>query len=80
MCWMDRLDDRFARALAAPGAPRHLGQELKRALRRPKVGEAETDIRGHDADQRDARKVVALGDHLRADEDVDLARREARQQ
>ena len=37
-------------------------------------------IAAHHAHQRDAVNVVALGDHLRADEQIDLARVQARQQ
>ena len=77
---IERLDDRFARLLAAAGAAGDLRQQLKRPLRRAEVGQAEADVGRHDADQRDARKVVALGDHLRADEHVDLAVAEPRQQ
>src|SRR5262249_12740621 len=45
----------------------------KRPLGRAEIGDAEADVRGDDADERHARKVVALRNHLRADEDVDLA-------
>ena len=77
---IERLDDRLAGALAAPGAAGHLRQQLKRALAGAEVGQPEPDVGRDDADQRDARKVVALGDHLRADEDVELAGGEPRQQ
>ena len=70
------LDQRPARAAGAPRAPRHLRQELEGALRRAQVAEGEAEIGVDDADQRQARKVVALGDELRADDDVDLALRD----
>ena len=43
------------------------------------IGEAEADVGGNHADQRHVRKVVALGDHLRADQDVDVAAGDALQ-
>src|SRR5205807_277201 len=49
-----------------------LREELKRALRRAEIGEAEADIRRDDADEGHSREVVAFRDHLCADEDVDL--------
>ena len=61
---------------AAPGAARDLGQELERALGGAEVGKAEPDVGVDHADQRHAREVVALGDHLRAHQDVGLARLE----
>src|SRR5262249_29051691 len=72
--------DRFAALFAAAGAAGDLCQQLKRAFRRAKVGEAEADVGRHDADERHARKVVPFGDHLRPDEHVDLAVAEAREQ
>ena len=80
MIRIERLDDRLARLLAAAGAAGDLRQELERPLGRPEVGHPEADVGRDDADQRDAREVVALGDHLRADEHVDLAVAEPRQQ
>ena len=77
---IERLHDRLARLLAAAGAAGHLREQLKRPLGRAEVGHAEADVGRDDADQRHARKVVALGNHLRADQDVDLAVAEARQQ
>ncbi len=79
MLRVQRLDDRLARRLSPAGASDHLRQQLKRALRRAKVGKPEADVRRDDADERDRRKIVALGDHLRADEDVDLAPRDTPQ-
>ena len=77
---IERLDDRLARLLAAAGAAGHLRQQLKRPLGGAEVGHAEADVGRDDADQRHARKIVPLGDHLRADEHVDLAVAEPRQQ
>ena len=77
---IQRLDDRLARELAAAGAAGDLRQQLERPLGRAEVGQAEPDVGRDHADQRHAREVVPLGDHLRADQDVDLAGGEPRQQ
>ena len=73
------LHEHFAGKFAAPGAARHLRQQLKRALGGAKIRQAEREIGGDHADERDALKIVALRDHLRADQDVDLARRKRAQ-
>ena len=61
-----------ARPVAAPGADRHLGQELEGAFARPEVGQPEHGVGGDDPGQRDVGEVQSLGDHLRPDQDVDL--------
>src|SRR6185369_8962067 len=76
---VDRLHDGRAGLVAPAGATDDLGEELKRTLRRAEIRQAEADIRGHDADERDAREVVALRDHLRPHEDVDVSGAEARE-
>src|SRR5439155_9281390 len=63
-------------SVAAARPARRLGEELKRALGGAKVRQPESHIRGYDAHQRHAGKVVALGDQLGADQDIDLARAE----
>ena len=80
MIWIQGLDNRFARLLAAAGAAGDLRQQLKRPLRGTEVCRAETHVGRHHADERDARKIVSLRDHLRPDEHVDLAVAESRQQ
>ena len=65
---------RLARRLAAAGAADDLREQLKRPLRRAEIRQAEADVGRDDADERHRRKVVPLGDHLRADEDVDRRR------
>ena len=77
---IERLHDGFTGLVAAAGPADHLREQLKRPLRGPKVGEAEADVRRDDAHQRHAREVVALGDHLGADEHVDLAGQESPEQ
>ena len=60
--------------VAAARAAGDLREQLERALGRAEVGQPEADVRRDDADERHAREIVALGDHLRADEDVDARR------
>ena len=66
------------RALAAAGAARHLLEQLEGPLGGAEVGQVQRLIGLQHADQRHAREVVALGHHLRPDQDVDLARVHAR--
>ena len=68
------------RDFAAAGAPGDLREQLKRPLGGAEIGEPETDVGGDDADERHPRKVVSFGDHLGADEHVDLAGGESAQQ
>jgi fructose-1,6-bisphosphatase II len=68
-----RLHNHPPRRVAAAGAPRHLDEELEGALARPEVGDAQRGVRVDDADDGHSGQVVALRDHLRPDEDVDLA-------
>ena len=58
---------------AAAGAARHLEQQRGEPLGRAEIGAVERVVGAEHADQREAREIVALGEHLRADEDVDLA-------
>lgn len=66
------LDDDFAFEFAATGAAGDLGEELEDAFAGTEVGDVEADVGVKDADQGDVGKVEAFGDHLGADEDVDL--------
>ena len=74
-----RLHDGLAAYFASTRAAGDLRQQLKRPLARrgnlpgPRPTSAEIT-----PDERDTREVVALREHLRADEDVELARREPR--
>ena len=70
---MIRLHQHAAGKLSAAGAAGDLRQQLEDALGGAEVGQPESGVRAHHADQRDAVDVVALGDHLRADEKIDLA-------
>jgi hypothetical protein len=55
------------------GTPDHLMQQLEGALGRTGIGVGEAEIAVDDADQIELGKMVALGDKLRADDDVELA-------
>ncbi len=76
----DRADHRVLRLVrlqegeaGSPGAPRpasDLAHQLEGALGRAQVGPEQPQIRVDHADQRQRREVVALGDQLRADDDV----------
>ena len=50
-----------------------LREELERAFARTKVGEVQRRVGQDDTDERDARGVVPLRDHLRSDQHVELA-------
>src|SRR4029079_5248630 len=54
--------------------PGDLAQELEGALRRARVSLRQAEIGVDHADQSQAREMMALGDELRADDDIDLAR------
>ena len=77
---IERLHDGFSNPLPAPRATRNLGEQLEGPLARPEIGDAETNVGGDHAYERHAREVVALGDHLRPDEYVQVAGGEARQE
>src|SRR6266478_2767945 len=67
-----RLDKHFARQRASPSASGNLREQLKRAFSRAEIRQAELRIRGDDSHQRNALKIVSLGHHLRADENIDF--------
>ena len=66
------LHDDPARSGGASCSAGYLGQELEGALGGTKIREMEADICGDHADELDAWEIVSLGDHLGADDDVDL--------
>ena len=68
-----RLDQHFARPLAPAGAPGDLRQHREQALGRAVVGGDQRAVGVQHADQRERREVVALGEQLRADQDVAFA-------
>src|SRR5205814_975244 len=57
----------------ASSATSDLAHELERALGGAEVGKIDADIRIDDANQRDIREIESFRDHLRAEQDVDLA-------
>ena len=67
------LHQHFAGLLAAAGPSRHLHQELEGALGGAEVGQVQGHVGVEHADERDVRKIEALGDHLRAEEHVGLS-------
>ena len=67
------LHDHLPRPVAAAGATRHLHEELEGALVGPEVRDVHRDVGIHQAHERDIGEVEPLADHLRADQDIDLA-------
>ena len=72
MVRIEGLDHDPPRAIAPSPPSRHLGEDLEGPFGGAKIRLAHGGVRGDDADESDARKIVPLGDHLRADEDIDL--------
>ena len=74
----DRASGRWPRPDVSPRPARPTTCVSSWNVRSParKSAMPEPDVGRHHAHQRDRRKVVPLGDHLRADEDVDLAARD----
>ena len=70
-----RLQKADAAPLLAAGAADHLMQQLERALGRARIAIAEAEIGIDDADQIELGEMMALGDQLRADDDVEAALR-----
>src|SRR5258705_5698487 len=67
------LDQHLARLLRPSGAPGHLNKLREEALGGAEVGAEESAVAVEHAHQREIWIVVSFGEHLRADEDVDLA-------
>src|SRR6516165_10044885 len=67
------LDENFSRRFAASGAPRHLRQQLKRPLTRAKIRKMQRQIRVDDSNEGNIWKMQPLRNHLRPDQDIDLA-------
>ena len=68
-----RLQEAVAAPLFAPGAARDLMQQLECALGRARIAIGETEIGIDNADEIELREMMALGDELRADDDVELS-------
>ena len=69
----ERLHVHLALDFAAPGATRHLRQQLKRPLTRSEVRDVQTQVGVDDPDQCHVWEVQPFRNHLRADEDVDFS-------
>src|SRR5687768_1620011 len=66
--------DQHAPSLHSPArASGDLTQQLKAALRRPEIRKVDPDIGVYHPNERDIRKVEAFRDHLRSEQNVDLA-------
>ena len=72
MSWDSCLKDDVPLFTAAPGPPRHLGQELKRSFGGSKVGDMEPHVTVDDTDKGNSGEIVTFGYHLGANEDVNL--------
>src|SRR5207248_7263043 len=67
------LQDDGSQCVAAPSASSNLRDQLKRTLGSAEIGQAKHEINANDADQGHAVHVVTFGNHLRANENVNLA-------
>ena len=72
---LERLDQDAAGRVAAAAA-RELGEQLERALLGPEVRQREARVGVDDRGQRDPFEVVALRDHLRAEQHRPVGRGE----
>ena len=72
------LHENFAGRFAAAGASGDLREQLERAFAGAEIGQVQREIGVDDSDERHIRKMQTFRDHLRADEDVDLAGAESR--
>src|ERR1051325_4110170 len=69
----ESLYDDFAFDVAAAGAARNLGEQLKGALAGAEIWLVQRQIGVNDPDQSDIGEVETLGNHLRAEQDVNFA-------
>ena len=74
------LNDDFTGALGAAGTPSHLNDQLGQPFGGAKVDAEQAGVGVDDADQGDIGQMVALGQHLGADENPPLAAVSAFQQ
>src|SRR4051812_3810677 len=75
-CWMERsesLHNYFAFNLTPPGSACDLRQQLKGALAGAEIGNVQTQVRINDPDKGHVGKVQSFCNHLRPDQNVDLA-------
>src|SRR5690606_21842878 len=74
------LYDHFALGFSASCSPRHLGDLLESPFTCSKIGEIQNAVSIHDPYHRDLIEIQALGDHLRADQDINITRAKVFQQ
>ena len=67
------MHENFALRFAASGSAGNLREQLKGPLARAEIRHMQRQICVDDPNQSYIWKVQTLGDHLRSDEDVDLA-------
>ena len=67
---INRLYDDLSRYLSPAGSSRYLGDHLECFFVGAEIGQIEVRIGHEDTDQRNAGKIVSLGDHLRANHNV----------
>jgi hypothetical protein len=79
MLGAERLDQHPAASVASAGAAGNLRHQLKGPFGGPEIREVQRRIRVDHADQRHVGKIESFGDHLRAEQDADVARPEGRQ-
>ena len=65
------LDQHTPRVVTTSGATRYLHEQLRHAFAGAKIDTKQTTVRVEDSNQCHVRKMVALGEHLGADEDID---------
>ena len=67
------LHEHLALDFASSGSACHLSEKLKGSLSRPEVRQMQAQIGVDDPDEGHVGKVKSLGDHLRADKNIDRA-------
>src|SRR5206468_11606766 len=79
MMGCEALDKHLAFDIAPSGTAGDLRDQLESALAGAKIRNVQAQVRVDDSDERDIGKVQSFGDHLRADENVDLCEPEIAQ-
>src|SRR5574340_576181 len=73
MTGVEGLNDDPSRLVAADAPSRYLRQDLEGPFGGTEIREIQGGVGGDNADQGDGRKVVSFGNHLGADEDINLS-------
>ena len=68
----ESLDNDFAFKFAASGASSDLGDKLEGAFSRAEIWDVQTEVGVENSNQSDVGKMQSFGDHLCADQDIDL--------